>query len=256
MTTQHQFLRAHAYTSATTSDILAEADRVPGYTYHLQHPSAPNWVIGSRAGVQVALSAYMAKPQVWTPKHGRAVTRKRRHDHRCLVAGVISYPEPVESLRKTGTQERADRFRIWYEKTIIWLKEQYASALAGLCFHLDESHPHFHFFVVGDAQRLHPGLKNELVNNHRLENRVERTTAYKKGVRLWLTDYQSAVGMFCGLVYKKVSKPAWRVKDRATHQQIARIDAILAITPNVDAQNQRDVLWDSAPKRPIPALTF
>lgn len=228
-----QFARVESYsaTSKTTiGGVLDEATRVPEACPHVEHPEPPTWVLGSRAEVEAAVEAHMNSGSTVRKKDGTVATRKRRADHRALVAGVLSHPLPMNDLRgfdKLGLKQkldaiaRADAVRRWRDDAVRWLKQQFGSRLIGVVEHRDESHPHLHFFVVGDAQRLHPGLRAELVNGVRSDDASARRTAHRAALKAWLDDYHQAVGQRHGMERGDgSSRPIWRIKDRSARARL------------------------------------
>ena len=112
----------------------------------------------------------------------------------------------------------------------------------------DESHVHIHYFAVGDAQRIHPGLRAELVNNIRIENPQERFAAHKNGLRAWLDDYYLSVCKSFGMIRNSGARPAWRIKDRRIRATIIELDKIIAEHRDLEIQSKRDELWDMSQK--------
>ena len=92
------FIRAHTYTADKAGGILDEADRQPDACTHVDQPQRPKWLGGNAATVRQKIADYMATRESLTLKNGQEATRKRRHDARCLVAGVFSYPVPVSGM--------------------------------------------------------------------------------------------------------------------------------------------------------------
>lgn len=252
-----QFVRCHAYTTKSGAPILNEADRVPGFIAHVPEPQTPKWHLGSRQQIELAITKYMSEPAPLRNKDGAVVGRKRRVDHRCLVAGVASWPDPMElCLSSTYPKERHDTLKKWLLLTLAWLKKQYGDKLIAACTHSDESHPHVHFFVVGDAQRIHPGMRNELVNDRRLVVPDERFVAHKAGLKQWLDDFFADVAQPCGLHRSTGARQIWRIRDRATRVRLDNIDKMLAAHADPDTQKERDELWDSVPKIPYPRMRY
>lgn len=252
-----QFVRSHVYSPNKIGDVLSEADRHPGFVSHVENPQPPNWVLGSRQEVQDAITLYMSKPAPVRARDGSIAFRKRRKDHRCLVAGVVTWPDTVAQCKAQDyPRERKEAFKRWYLKTREWLNKQFADKLISVCFHMDESHPHLHFFVVGDAQRLHPGMKNELINDRRMVINDDRFSAHKSGLKSWLDDFHQDVGDHCGLARSNGSRPAWRIQDRGTRSRLCAIDKALAARPDVEIQRQRDELWDAERKTARPSMFF
>ena len=252
-----QFARCSPFPAGKTSDVLAEADRHPDFIPHVENPQRPTWVIGSRLAVEQAITSYMAEPAKVKMRKDRILNRKRRLDHRCLVGGIVSWPDSIEMCHdKNYPQERLDALKLWNQKTLIWLRKQFHDNLIAVCIHMDESHPHFHFFVVGDAQRLHPGMKNELVDDTRLVVPADRFVAHKAGLTVWLDDFHVDVGQPCGLQRSLRARPTWRIKDRGTRARLFKIDKALAERPDSDLQLQQDEIWDSEVKTQRPRLLF
>lgn len=252
-----QFIRCHAYPVSKIVGVLAEASRHPDFCAHVEDPKEPQWPTGSPRLVELAIDEYMSKSAPVLTKNGTLVQRKRRRDHRCLVAGVVTWPDSVVICRSSDyPPDKVKALKLWSQLSKEWLFEQFAENLIAVCSHVDESHPHLHFFIVGDAQRLHPGMRSELVNNKRLEVSVERYIAHKKGLKAWLDDFHLHVGQPCGLLRSLGSRPTWRIKDRGTRSKLLDIDKALADRPCIEIQKQRDEVWDSELKTNFPRLVF
>jgi hypothetical protein len=265
-----QILRAQAYSAGKVSGILDEATRVPEASKHVTTPKPPKWLWGSRDVLDSAVQAHQTEDmQLVHMADGTVHKRKRRKDARCLVAGVASHPLSMMELN----QANANGVQAWVKDTLKWLKARFGKNLKGCLLHLDESHPHLHFFVVGDAQRLHPGLKNEVQGKTRIANSDARMTAHKDGLKAFLDDYHAAVGQQQGLVRSLGSKPAWRIRDRGVRQQVFDLDKRitgLELQSKADpvAQSQteaeaiasiravRNDLWDKQEKVNRPTLRF
>jgi hypothetical protein len=252
-----QFARCHVYQGSKIGDVLGEADRHPDFISHVQHPERPTWLIGSPIRVKEAISLYMSTPANVKARDGTLGQRKRRVDHRCLVAGIVTWPDLVDTFRaRDYPLDRMETFKKWQRETLTWLRKQFSEKLIAACTHFDESHPHIHFFVVGDAQRLHPGMKNELLNGNRLTDNAERIEKHKAGLRAWLDDFHVHVGGPCGLQRSLGSRPTWRIKDRGTRSKLLEIDKALAERSDSEIQAQRDELWDSEVKTHRPRMIF
>lgn len=256
--TRTAFARAHAYTAAKVGGILDEATRVEGACPHVAQPKPPKWLLGSREDVEKALQAHMDAPAPVKLKDGRVVTRRRRHDHRCLVAGTISHPATMKMAR--SDPRGSEIIRDWAVDSTRWLQRQYGSRLVGVLLHTDESHPHLHFFIAGDAQRLHPGMRAELENDRRLTDNDERIRRHKAGLKRWLDDYQAQVGDKNHLVRGLGSRPAWRLKDRTLRTKVVELEKRLAQV--IDAQMYDEMragineVYDQAEKLPRPVQRF
>jgi hypothetical protein len=88
--------------------------------------------------------------------------RKIRKDAKVLLAGVVSFPMPLDSVERS--QIAAERYRAWARVTVAWLRKEYGPALVCVIAHHDENYPHFHFFAVPDFRAgksmadLHAGM--------------------------------------------------------------------------------------------------
>ena len=186
-----QILRVQAYGVGKVSGILDEATRVPDASKHVTAPKPPKWLWGSRDAVDGAVEAHQSQDmQLVHMADGTVHKRKRRKDARCMVAGVASHPLSMMELN----QANANGVQAWVKDTLKWLKTRFGKNLKGCLLHLDESHPHLHFFVVGDAQRLHPGMKNEVQGKTRISDSDARMAAHKEGLKAFLDDYHAEVG--------------------------------------------------------------
>lgn len=249
-----QFARVQVYTPKTLGEILDEADRQEGSISHIEAPKPPKWLSGSREAVLQAVDKYMAQPVTVRLKKGKTATRKRRSDHRCLTAGVLSWPDSMVHLDHAPLDKiKANQ---WIQKTNEWLKVQYGENLVAVCLHTDESHPHLHFFVVGDAQRLHPGMKAELVNDIRPTDNKARMIAHKAGLKSWLDDYHESVNQHFELERTLNARPAWRIKDRSIREKLFQIDKQLKERPDIDIQAQRNAIWDDSEKTERPDMKY
>ncbi|MFN9504330.1 MAG: plasmid recombination protein [Rubrivivax sp.] len=261
-----QFARAHAYGGKQIDAVLGEADRQPELATHVTDPKPPAWLLGSAAAVRQAVDGHMAEKAPVRLKGGGIAWRKRRHDHKCLVAGVLSYPLPMSMFKKLqadpATRQKAgEAFVAWRNASVAWLQKQYGAKLAGVVLHIDERNPHIHFFVAGDAQRLHPGMRAELVNDQRLEDPPARMAAHKAGLAAWLTQYHAEVSQRFGIQRGDgTSRPTWRIQDRALRQRVYALEKRLSQVEEQqlarDLQAARDDIWDAAKKGPRPKLRF
>jgi hypothetical protein len=257
---QAQMIRAQVYSVAKIQGILNEATRVPDACKHVDGPKPPRWILGNRELIEAAVEDYRANDkQIVHMKDGTTRERKRRVDACCLVAGMASHPLTVKELNAANS----GGVKSWMDETVKHLKKRFGKRLKGVCLHLDESHPHLHFFVVGDAQRLHPGMQNEIRGNTRIADPDERMTAHKAGLKKWLDEYHQEVASKFGLERTLNSKPAWRIRDRSVRAKIYELDKELSelktkvqtsavATAAVERLSAgRDAIYDSQQKHPV-----
>ena len=128
--------------------------------------------------------------------------------------------------------------------------------------HFDENHPHIHFFIVGDAQRLHPGMRAEIdpTTDRRSRDNKWRIAQHKAGLKAWLDDYYQAVARRHDLDRKSGSRPTWRIKDRQLRAGLEALKGQVLEALDVQRQEQLQAHWedlyDDAQKVPRPQMRF
>jgi hypothetical protein len=257
-----QFVRVEAFRFNDMARIVGEASRVPEYCRHVERPEEPTWVLGSAERVVTLANAIMAIPCTYTQRDGKKAKRKRRHDFRCLVAGVCSWPMTMERYRALKLQDseawNRERLRIlrWIESTNVWLQRLFGNRLAAVLLHLDEPHPHIHFVCVGDARRLHPGLRAEYVDGVRIESGRERTTRYRAAMVQFLDDYHAEVCAPLGLFRRSSVKPKQRIKDRPTALRVLELEERLRERADPAVFEELAQITADAPKPDRPEMRF
>ena len=181
----------------TVSRILAEARREPGSCPHVEDPQEPELVWG------VTLEKVGLRVEEWAAQAKDARGHALRKDALCLVAGVVSLP-----------REQMEDWEDFKPRAVKWLRKEYGAALLCVVAHLDEAHPHLHFYVVPeDGQRfdsVHGGHRaqngltgdrgnRELSKNEKADIRARGKFAYAAEMRKWQDRLQEDVGRFYGL---------------------------------------------------------
>ena len=187
-----QFLRMHSHGASAAHGLLAEADRVPSHCSHIKRPRPARWLMDSPEEVHVELESFTSRPQPVRPKSGGLRYRKVRSDLRCFMDCVASYPVEVEDFRHASDSDKLI-LKEWVDKTHHFIQAEFGSNYIACCFHLDESHPHFHFYIVGNASRLHPGLRAEFVDGRRIKDDKERKRLHINGLKAFLDRYYEQV---------------------------------------------------------------
>lgn len=214
-----QFIRVEAFSAKEVSRISAEANREEGFCSHVETPKPPKWINGSVKDLKIAVNDYMATRTAITYKGGKKSSRKRRSDHRCLIGGVTSWPVPVKDFFKQDLAAQ-ERFEEWVWASKAWLETRFGENLKAIVAHRDEGFLHLHFFVVGDANQLHPGLAAEFVDGVRLRSRLEKRKRYVAAMQNFLDEAHTAVGCKFNMDRVLARKPVPRIKDRSTYLQI------------------------------------
>lgn len=253
-TTGAQFFRIEAFPFPRVDAVLAEACRQADYCRHVEGPDKPMWVVGSAGRVAAAVQHFMQTPATYLRPNGRQASRKRRRDARCLIGGVCSWPTAMADIRRLARSDQhaanreLRRIREWVKMTRDWLARKWGDHLAAVLFHTDESHPHMHFLVVGDATRLHPGLAAEWRDGKRIESRKEKMAGYKAAMAHLLDEYHAAVGAACGLSRCLESEPRPRIRDRALAARMLEVERRLQERPKADLSKEVQQISADAPQ--------
>jgi Plasmid recombination enzyme len=251
----NQFVRLEPYSHARAASILAEAAREPEFCQHVREPSTPRWILGSQKEVLSAMETYMARPVPIRYPNGAVGMRKQRRDHRCLVAGVASWPDPVEVVRR-GSNEQGKLLYEWAQQTLYWLDKQFGKDLIAAVVHLDESHPHIHYFVVGDANKTHPGLRARYADGIRLESKKEKDRRYRNSMTQFLDDYHLEVGSRFGMARKTRVGTTCRIRDRGLASRVKQLEARLIDAGDDQGLEQLREIVRDAPKTPRQSMRF
>jgi hypothetical protein len=239
-----QMLRIQTYTATSAQGVLGEANREAGYIAHIEIPNEPLWMMGSAQAVKTAQSAYMQTPTSYKHKSGKLLQRKKRKNHRCLTAGFASWPTPISSLR--NNRNEAQLVKKWCQKLELWLLEQFGENLKGLVAHKDEGYFHLHFFVIGDANRIHPGLKQEFLNGQRLTSGKERHKNHVSGLCSFLDSYHQNVGAEFGLARKSENPRGPRIADRALATRLLKLEKKVAEIGDPNLLRELNNLYSAA----------
>jgi len=170
----------------STQEIANEAEREPNSCPHVANPQPPKLLYGCspREVVQIA--------EKWASTSVDASGRKLRSDGLALAAGVVSL--------SNEQQQDWPRYR---EATVHWLKEQYGERLRSVIEHVDEAHPHLHFYAVplpGERfETLHKGRQAAYEAKLRGGLKGEQNAAYKAAMRVWQDDFSAAIASNFGV---------------------------------------------------------
>lgn len=254
---QAQFLRIEAFSYQDVPRILGEASREPEYCRHVERPLKPFWSAGSPDAVRDACARFMQTPSPIRQGDGKVRMRKRRRDFRCLVAGVASWPQGFHDFHSREEFTAAQpRMKDWYERTYAWLQRNFADELIAVVLHRDEEHLHLHFFVAGDANVLHPGLRAEFENGRRLSSRAEKQVRYKAAMREMQDSYHADVGRPCGLARMGRGLGQPRIKDRALALRVLSLERKLEAANDPEISAELKALKVSATARDRPRMVF
>lgn len=137
----YQFMHVEAYGRSagkgkthTVRSIVNEANRVPGnFGDDIKDPKPPIHIYGK------PLEELEATCDAWAEGTRDSIGRKARKDAVCLLAGVFSAP------RHQTSPEEWEKLK---NDAISFFVKKYGDRLQTVVEHVDEGHPHCHFYVV------------------------------------------------------------------------------------------------------------
>lgn len=218
--------RKNAAPKWSAGDILAEAARRPGACDHVTAPLPPTLIHGATLEqVEAELTDIQSNAR-------DAVGRRLRKDATVLLAGVASYPSDGSD------------YQMWKQLTVEWLRCRFGVNLRAVVEHLDEPHPHLHFFVVdpiaGNVKSLHPGFaaaKDAL-------NPVLQRKTYTEAMQAFQDDYWECVGGLVALARigpgrRRLTREEWAKEQADLRAQAAAMQAVRAKLEDVQMREER-----------------
>ena len=161
-------------------EVIAEAKREPGNCPHVNIPSDPVLLYGVDLDTVEAMALnYHAKTKT-KDKNGKE--KKLRSDANVILAGVVSL-----------NRENQEIWEDYKNDSINYLKEKYGDKLKSVIEHTDESHPHFHFYIIQNEGEVfdlvHDGKKASLEARSKNKLKGEQNTAYINAMRKYQEDF-------------------------------------------------------------------
>jgi len=213
--------------------VIAEANRDPEFSMHVENPAPPRVLLGNPATFAADHAAHVAaRSTIAIMADGSQKSRAIRNDRHTMASIVMSYPVPRSAI---VSDEAKAKLAAWEQRNLDWLRTKYGGQLRVALAHDDENHPHLHAWLLpddpgADATTLHPGkvAKKEVEARAKAEN-VENREAVKLGNRalkaamtVWQDEYHAAVGVPEGLTRsgpkrRRLSREQWNA-EKATAQ--------------------------------------
>lgn len=177
----------------TLVEIVGEAVRKEEYCPHVKNPLKPVLLAGDHPSQMLKKLESMAEDA--KDSTGK---RKLRKDARILMAGVMSYPERTAEMKDPIKDKK---FMAWCKDNRQWLERHYGTSFRSAIIHLDESHPHIHFYVHEDLDEngslglssVHPGLKAEkelkLKKGKAKVKKADREKVFSEALEKFQHDY-------------------------------------------------------------------
>lgn len=212
----YQFIHYEKYKLQDVKGIVGEATREAGFCPHVETPQAPTVLKGDLIKLREKLEKEVPeyKREMKTTVKGQVKTCKRglRKDANVLLAGTASYPDPNG---KPGDPD----FDRWLKLNMRFLEKEYGSQLQAVLLHLDESHPHIHFYVIPTNYDMTNACRADKASKE--EN---KKTASAQALRDYQRDYNEQVGLYCGLSHtgprrRRLTRQEWL--DETTANKLA-----------------------------------
>lgn len=208
--------------------VIAEANRDPEFSMHVENPAPPRILLGNPATFAADHAAHVAaRSTIAIMADGSQKSRAIRNDRHTMASIVMSYPVPRSAI---VTDEAKAKLAAWEQRNLDWLREKYGDQLRVALAHDDETQPHLHAWLLpddpgADATTLHPGkvAKKEVEATAKADG-VENREAVKLGNRalkaamtVWQDEYHAAVGVPEGLTRsgpkrRRLSREQWQAE--------------------------------------------
>lgn len=203
--------------------VVNEAIRDAGSIPHIENPAPPIYLHGQ------PLEALEATCEAWASTMTDSKGRKLRKDALCLAAGVVSAPHDIEP----------EAWQAFKTDALEWLKTKYGERLQTVIEHVDESHPHLHFYAVP-----RPGERFEAVHQGKAAAAEAKANGALKGVqnqryKAAMRDYQDEffdqVGIRHGMTRigpgkRRLTREEWRLEQVQAASAAAAIDKAQVMT--------------------------
>jgi len=217
----------------SAQDIASEAMRIDGHCEHVEHPEPPRVIYGVDA--LAAADQAMAWGDQAKTTTGKGTERALQRNAPVMACGVVSWP-----------RERMDEWPAYRDATVDALKDRYGDRLRSVVEHLDERHPHVHFYVVprpGESfGAVHEGYAASREARKTPENKIR--TAYQDAMKRWQDWLHAATGVRFGL--ERIG-PARERRERDEHMRLRALeDAEKAASSARDALARAEAVRDEA----------
>lgn len=199
----------------SVQDILDEATRKEGcFSKDIKNPQPPILVYGD------PIEKIHETIEDWASNTKDSKKRKTRIDAKCMLAGVFSAEKgtSLEDWEKIKTD------------AISWAKNKYGERLRTVLEHIDEPHPHCHFYVVplpGEVfETVHEGLAAKKAAMATGMSKKDANTPYVDAMKAFLDGYHDRVGAPNGMT--RIGPGRRRLKQKEWHAEKQQAKAIAA----------------------------
>lgn len=228
----YQFIHYEKYKLADLEGIIGELIREAKYCPHVANPKDCIQIYGS-------IDQFKAKLEKEVPEYRREVLKGNRYGTKLVseklsdknnvfLCGIASFPIKNADMKPSDAPE----FERWLDRTMKFLKTKYGDQLQCVVGHLDESHPHLHFYVIpkdydmSNACAYDKAIKD--FNTSKVKGSGPDTGKKLAGVealRRYQDDYYEQVGFYCGQSRlgpkkRRLSRQEW-VEEQSANQLAA-----------------------------------
>lgn len=231
--------------------VVAEANRDPEFSTHVENPAPPRVLLGNPATFAADHATHVAaRSTIAIMADGSQKSRAIRNDRHTMASIVMSYPVPRSAI---VTDEAKAKLAAWEQRNLDWLREKYGDQLRVVLAHDDETQPHLHAWLLpddpgADATTLHPGkvAKKEVEATAKADG-VENREAVKLGNRalkaamtIWQDEYHAAVGVPEGLTRsgpkrRRLSREQWQAEKATAKAHKTALERAEAAQASVEA---------------------
>ncbi|MEZ8058149.1 plasmid recombination protein [Vibrio splendidus] len=209
-----QFFHVEAYSIVASKDnkrqsarnIAAEADRFALACPHINNLKQPVRLYGCSANEVVDEAEKIFNTA--TDKLGRKI----RKDANILLAGVVSYPIPIENLRPDD-----ERFKKWIKLNLKFFRKKYGKYFRSGIGHVDESYFHIHISLLPEVDS-----KNILRFSTIHDGIRARESAAKLGAKAKVRAYTEAMRTLQDEYYENVGKPSGLTREGPKRRRLSR----------------------------------
>lgn len=233
-----QFIHYEKYKKDDIAGIIGEASRTPGYCPHVENVQAPTILRGNLEELQERLRHDVANYK----KHSKdGKLKKIRDDANIMLAGVFSYPDATAKRGDPGLEK-------WLDLSMKFIASEYGDQLHTAVLHLDESHPHVHFYVIPRDYEMAAACRGD-----RASKETGKKLEAKKAMQSYQDDYFSQVSVQCGHTRlgprrQRLTRAEWKGQQDYAMKIAAAESAVLdsAAQREVNAAKQEKANADAA----------
>lgn len=207
----------------SVSWVVDEAIRDPGAIPHIESPQGPIYLHGE------PLEQLEATCESWASSMTDARGRKLRKDALCLAAGIVSAPNDIDP----------QAWEAFKSDSLAWLKNKYGDSLRTVIEHVDESHPHLHFYCVPQPgqrfESVHEGKAAAAESKALGQAKGLQNQAYKRAMRQFQDEFFEGVGIEHGFTRlgpgkRRLTREEWKQEQHQAAYASAAIGKAKAMT--------------------------